>query len=83
MSKVLETVASKIEKYLQNDCADEWHVKVEGNYIIAYYTNIKEFSLIYDTEYQDWYISGEDMYVDMITEINKILVDYTDLEDFD
>lgn len=83
MSKTLDIIAKKIEKYLQYDCADEWHVKVEDNYIVAYYACIKRFSLIYDTEYQDWYISGEDMYVDMIAEINKILANYTDLEDFD
>lgn len=83
MSKTLDIIAKKIERYLQDDCADEWHVKVEDNYIVAYYACIKRFLLIYDTEYQDWYISGEDMHVDMIADINKILADYTDLEDFD
>ena len=43
MSKTLNIIAKKIERYLQNDCADEWHVKVEGNYIVAYYTNIRNF----------------------------------------
>ena len=71
--KTLKQIADKIEKYLQNDCAYEWHVKIEGASIAAYYTNVKLFTLVYDEDVEDWYISGEHLYVDMIAGINKLL----------
>lgn len=74
--KILKQIADKINNYLQNDCADEWHIKLEGKIIVGYYTNIKEFTLEFNEEFEDWYISGEYLYVDMIAEINKILQEY-------
>ena len=73
----LEQIANKIEKYLQNGSAYEWHVELCGDYIIGYYTNIKVFILGYDEDVEDWYVDGKHLYVDMIGEINKILQKYT------
>lgn len=72
----LKEIVDKIKNYLQNDCADEWHVKLEEKSIVGYYTNIKEFTLVFDEDFEDWYISGEYLFVDMITEINNILQEY-------
>lgn len=75
--KVLMQIANKIKDYLQSDCADEWHINIVEKSIIAYYTNIKEFVLTFDEDFEDWYISGEDLYVDMVAKINEILQEYT------
>lgn len=76
--EILKQIINEIKNYLKNDCADEWHVKlkIEEKSIVGYYTNIKEFVLTYDEDFEDWYISGEYLYVDMIGEINKILQKY-------
>ena len=71
--KTLKQIASKIETYLQNECAEEWHIKIENSSITAYYANIKIFTLTYDEDVEDWYVNGEHLYVDMIAGINKIL----------
>lgn len=71
--KTLKQIADKIEKYLQNNHAYEWHIKIEGTSIAAYYTNVKLFTLVYDEDVEDWYVSGEHLYIDMIVDINKIL----------
>ena len=76
--EVLKRIVDEIKNYLQNDCADEWHVelKIEENSIVGYYTNIKEFVLTYDEDFEDWYIGGEYLCADMISGINKILQKY-------
>ena len=71
-------ITDKINNYLQNDCADEWHVKLEEKYIVGYYTDIKEFTLVFDEDFGDWYISCEYLDVDIVAEINNILQEYTD-----
>ena len=76
--ETMNEIAKRIESYLKNDCADEWHVTLVDNYITCYYTDIKEFLLVYDNDYEDWYISGEYLYVDMIADISRILDEYAD-----
>ena len=73
MDKTLKQIADKIEKYMQNDYADEWHIELNGNSIIGYYTDVRVFILDYDEDVEDWYISGANVNVETIVDINKIL----------
>lgn len=73
--KNLKQIADKIEKHLQNEWAEEWHIKLEEKSIIAHYTNIKIFTLVFDEYVEDWYINGEYINVNMIAEINEIIID--------
>ena len=34
--ETMNEIAKRIESYLKNDCADEWHVTLVDNYIICY-----------------------------------------------
>ena len=71
--KTLKQIASKIKEYLQESCAEEWRIELNNNSIIGYYTNIREFILDYDEDFEDWYISGHYINVEMVADINKIL----------
>ena len=71
--KILKQIADRIKNYLQNDCASEWHIELKEKSITAYYTNTREFILDFDEDFEDWYISGNYINIEMITEINKIL----------
>ena len=75
--KTLKQIANKIESYLQNDHAEEWHVKTKEESLVVYYTNFELFTLTYDEDVDSWYFSGESMDMDMITDINKILKEIT------
>lgn len=63
--------ARAILKYLQNECSDYWRVCEQNNMIKCYYANIYRFS-IFEDDYE-WYISGEELPIDMIYDIKKIL----------
>ena len=71
--KTLNQIARKIKDYLQGSCAEEWHIEINNNSIIGYYTNIREFILDYDEDFEDWYISGQYINIEMVADINKIL----------
>lgn len=71
--KNLKQIANKIESYLQNEWTEEWHVELKEKSIVAYYTNIKIFTLIFDEDVEDWYVSGEYINVDMIIGLMKLL----------
>lgn len=72
MSRI-EYIANRVEHYLQVECSDEWHVKIDGNKILAFYTSEKRFELTYDGGFEDWYITGEYLQVEMIGEISIII----------
>ena len=68
---VLKKACAKVEKYLQCECSDFWHCKILDNKIHAYWNDHRGFILECDDG--DWYISGNDIGIDMIAEIHKIL----------
>lgn len=68
---VLKMACTKVEKYLQRECSDFWYCKILDNKIHTYWEGHYRFTLEYDDG--DWYISGNDIDIDMIVEINRIL----------
>ena len=69
----MKDLAKKIEKYLKTECSDEWHIQYEKNKIIAFYTSEKRFEIVYDNDFEEWYISGKYILVEMIHEISEII----------
>ena len=71
--ETLTQIAKKLQKYLQNDYADEWHVQLENEEIVGYYTDIKRFTLKFDDDCEEWNISGEELDLTMVDDISKIV----------
>ena len=69
----MEELAKKIEHYLKTDCSDEWHVKIKKGNIVGYYTAYKRFELNYDEDIEEWYVSGNFISVEMISNIFEII----------
>ena len=77
MKKVKETenekLRKKIEHFLQNVYADEWHVKLVDNVYICYYTDIERMKIYYDTLIEEWYVSGESISMEMLYELYEFI----------
>ena len=69
----IKQIAKRIEQYLKTDCAEEWHINVKENEIIAYFENTKKFTITYDEDFEDWYIDGKYIHIGMIGEISLII----------
>lgn len=67
----IEKAKQKIEKYLQEECSDYWHVKLQGDEIMAYFIDTLRFVITYDDG--DWNISGTDIDISMVYNIAIVL----------
>lgn len=66
----LNFVAKKVERYLQEECSDYWHVYVEGDFIRCYYINIQRFFIF--EEDGEWNITGDS--IDLAMAYNLAIV---------
>lgn len=70
-----EKLRKKIEHFLQNVCAEEWHVKLVDNVYICYYTDIERMSISYDTIIEEWYVTGESLSMEMLYDLYKFITE--------
>lgn len=67
----LQILENKIRNYLQNECNDFWNTTIVDNVIECYFAGEYRFSIVYDNE--DLYISGTEIYLDMVYDIAVLL----------
>ena len=61
-----------IQKYLQNECSDFWHVREINGIIECSYIDTYRFSVFKDEE-DDWHITGTEINLNMLYNIAIIL----------